>query len=155
MKNNMVENSPFEQLEHLCRELAMPRSEFLSLAYHRERSDLVVTFTPHNSRAAKIELRLDPEFGVYLMLGQASPFEVPFTGGYHTRKSWLNEVEAFCLAVMKGNFEEKVIKVAGEIRGSDHQVLLPNGKKIVEHWRKGIIAPWSVKEIEFLKYEPY
>lgn len=144
-----------QQLEHLCRELAGARSGLSLLRGEGEGSDLVATFTPHNPKAAKIELRLDLGFGVYLLLGQASPFEVPFAGGYYTQEPWLNEVRAFCMAVISGNFRERLITVRGELRGSDHQLVLPNGKKIAEHWRRGLIAPWSRKQIQILQYEPY
>ena len=157
MTINTADDSRIEQLEHLCHELADSRSELSLLRdKHKTGSDLVATFIPHNPNAAKIEIRLAREFGVDLLLGQGAPFEVPFKGGYHTRQSWLDEVRAFCTAVMKGNFQEKLTVVRGKLRGSDHQLLLPNGKKIVEHWRgTGIVAPWANKEVRLVQYEPY
>jgi hypothetical protein len=157
MTTNTNEDSRIQQLEHLCHELADTRSELSLLRdRHKTGSDLLAIFIPHNPNAARIEMRLASDFGVDLLLGQGAPFEVPFKGGYHSRKSWLDEVRAFCMAVMAGNFEEKLIIVRGELRGSDHQLVLPSGKKIVEHWRTtGLILPWSKKEVRLVRYEPY
>ncbi len=161
MDSGMMTNAPrdtaIDELEHLCKELADTRAD-LSLVRdrHKTGSDLLAIFTPHNPKAARIEVRLALDSGVDLLLGEGTPFEVPFSGGYHTRNSWLDEVRAFCIAVMNGDFQEKLTIVRGKLRGSDHQLLLPDGKKIVEHWRgTGIIAPWANKEVRLVQYEPY
>ena len=149
------EDSRLQQLESLCQELAGSRAK-LSLFRHEKSDDMVAIVEPYNAKAAKIDLRLELEFGVYLLLGRASPFEVPFKGGYYTRSGWLDEVRDFCIAVIAGNFQEKLILVRGEVKGSDHQLELPGGKKIIEHWRgPGIIAPWTRKEVQLIRYEPY
>jgi hypothetical protein len=151
------EDSKVQELEQLCRQLADARAE-LSLLRDKQKSgsDLVAIITPHNRNAAKIELRLEFDFGVFLLFGEGAPFEVPFQGGYYTRKTWLDDVRALCEAVTTGNFREKLIFVRGELKGSDHELVLPNGRRIVEHWRgPGIVAPWTRKSFREINYEPY
>jgi hypothetical protein len=118
-------------------------------------SDILAIVTPVNSRAAKIDARLELDFGVYLLLGQATPFEIPFDRRYYTKGPWLEELRAFCLAVIAGHFRENLIVIKGKVRGSDHEIVLPNGERIVEKWRDGIISPWSKRTLQQVQYEPY
>ncbi len=156
MKKTVQDESRIESLERLCRDITMERCE-LSIIRDKLKtgSDLVATFRPYNSKAAKIEVEMDIDFGINLLLGEASPFEIPFAGGYYTSQPWLEEVRAFCLAIMAGHFQERLIEVRGKIKGSDHCILLPTGKEVREHWRKGILLPFAKKQERLMRYEPY
>ena len=146
------------ELELLCTELADDRADLLlTRGDARSNTDLTAILKPRNPKAAKIELRLENDFGVYVLFGEGAPFEVPFEGGYFTGKPWIEELRELCTAVITGNFQERLIFVRGRLKGSDHTLVLPHdNKRITEHWRgPGLILPFSRKETVFVKYEAY
>ena len=153
---DVATNDPTGQLEALFRELADARAELtLQRGTGVAADDLTARVRPNNPNAAEIEARLERDFGVYLLLGRASPFEVPFPIGYYTEQPWLDEVRAFCLAVVQGNFQEKLIIVRGEVKGSTYRLRLPDGREIAERWRRGLVAPWTRREVKIVRYQAY
>jgi hypothetical protein len=149
------QESKIQQFEELLTQLAGDRAKII---FDRNKehtgSDVVALIEPVNPRAAKIDARLELDFGVYLQLGRASPFEIPFWGGYYTHDPWWRELDAFCTAVMKGKFQEELMMVGGKITRSDHELILPGGKKIKERWRK-LFPFWGKRVCITMHYEPY
>ncbi|MHB8736635.1 MAG: hypothetical protein ACYC6M_15135 [Terriglobales bacterium] len=74
-------------------------------------SDAVVKITPQSHESAPIDVRLELDWGVYLLFGVAAPFEVPFSERYYTETDWLTELGMLCRAVVDGRFEERLIYI--------------------------------------------
>lgn len=118
-------------------------------------SDVVAIITPLNPQAAKIDARLELDFGVYLLFGVASAFEVPLKGGYYTKGSCMEEVKALCAAVIRGRFEEEIVTVNGQLLKGTTTLVLENGKVIRESWSRFKFYPFHHKDTSQYKYSAY
>jgi hypothetical protein len=110
-------------------------------------SDVVVKIRPRSEEAAPIDARLELDFGVYLLLGVAAQFEIPFSKTYYTGRDWLTELDVLCRAVASWHFEERVIYAGEKAVYSKHQLVLENGKTIRESWGIRPILPWRKTRI--------
>jgi len=108
----------------------------------RSDSDVVVKIMPRSQEAAPIDARLELDFGVYLLFGVATQFEIPFSRGYYTGSDWLTELDMLCRAVAKGNLQERVVYIGEKAVYSKHRLVLENGKTIRESWGVWPILPW-------------
>lgn len=97
-------------------------------------SDVVVRIMPTRREAASIDARFETDFGVYLLFGVISQFEVPLSRGYYTGRDWLTELGMLCRSVATGNFQEKLTYIGEKVVYCRHQLALEDGTIIRESW---------------------
>ena len=156
-----ISESRISSFESACIEIADADAK-VTFAHDRLRtgSDVVAIIEPNNPLSARIDARLELDFGVYLLLGHGASFEIPFSGGDYTGGSWLDEMKTLCRAVALGRFEEELTTIWKRIRRSDYRLYLESGAEIVESWGRGILGllPKRVlprRSHRLLRYEPY
>jgi hypothetical protein len=156
-----MSESKISSFEAACAEIAGASAK---LTLTRDKpltgSDVVATIEPNNIFSARIDARLDLDFGVYLLLGHGAPFEIPFGGGDYTNEPWLDEMKTLCRAVVLGRFEEELISVGNRVRRSNYRLCLESGVEIAESWGRGLlgILPKRLlpkRDRRLLRYEPY
>jgi hypothetical protein len=134
---------------------------------HRNRrahkSDVVVKILPDRIGAATIDARLEMDFGVYLLLGVATPFEVPFKrkgrsvfGSSRRRSSWQQEVSVLCHAVSAGRFCEEVTYLGERAVHSSFVLTLEDGRELRQSWGVRPKLPWRKPRVvthDYLAYD--
>jgi hypothetical protein len=118
-------------------------------------SDVVAVVTPSNIGAAKIDARLDVDFGVYALFGECANLEVPLNGGYYTGLPSLTETSALCDAVASGRLREEITYAGGKPLKGSFAFVLPDGKSFSESWRNLYVFPLRPREQRTITWEPY
>ncbi len=145
MSPDASQNQQFREGFLKCLSQFATRNVHLDTEENKEKtgSDVVVRIMPESQDAAPIDARLELDWGVYLLFGVKSQFEIPISKGYYTGKDWLTELGMLCRAVANGNFQERLIYVGEKVVYSRHQLELENGKTIRESWGIRPVFPWT------------
>lgn len=150
------EEQATKQFTSLFEAFALRRAH-LQLAQQKEQtgSDVVAILTPENPNSAQIDARLELDFGVYLLFGRISTFEVPFNREYGAGQSWLSQLDALCSSVIEGGLRECVVSGGSEIVSGKTILTLPCGKVVREHWTRLCLGLLHKKSSRNYTYAPY
>jgi hypothetical protein len=130
----------------------------LNLSSDREKtgSDLVAIVTPASGKAARIDARLELDFGVYMLVGVQAVLEVPLLRpGYYLELPCLEETRMLCSAVSCGALCENVTYSGGRPFKGSFTLNVPGGKTISQSWRNLYVCPLKRKERRTFVYEAF
>jgi len=114
-----------------------------------------VLLTPTNEHSAEVRIEVMADLPqVFVNAGRGGVFEVPVEGRRYSDLDALDEIRAICVAVIHGEFHERVWLKGEEVVGG-HGVVRIGSSEAGDRWRKLFTNPFTRTVKRSYSYAPY